>query len=250
MTGSAGGDETNFKTSRSVTTHGRGHTDVLMVTTTVGMLDGVHSNTTNLRPGVPLSLVFEIGSSGLEQRLIDTSTASDDTDRGAVGGRNGLLRSRRQFNLRPVNVWVMGDDGGVVAGSSGELAAITSLLFQLADDGSLGHGTNGHHVADSQTSLLAAVDKLSGVHTLDRDERLLALLESVRISELDDSQRRSATRIVDDILNNPLDVSMTLGVVGGAQTGGAFAVLVVRGEDGTRSLTLRPNHSSHFLSPM
>ena len=73
----------------------------------------------------------------------------------------------------------MGNDGGVVAGSSGQFATISQLLLQLAHDGSLGHGTNGHHVADGQTSLLAAVDKLSGVHTLDRDERLLALLESV-----------------------------------------------------------------------
>merc|ERR1719309_1674736 len=219
-----------------------------MVTTTVRMLDGVHGHTTNLGPRVPLSLVLEVGSAGLQQRLVDSSSTGDDADHRAVAGRNRLLRSRWQFHFRPSHIRVVGDDGGVVAGSSGQFATISQFLLQLADDGSLGHGTNGHHVADSQTSLLAAVDKLSGVHALDRDERLLALLESVRISELDDSQRRSATRVVDDILNNPLDVSMTLGVVGGAQTGGAFAVLVVRGEDGARSLTLRPNHSSHFLS--
>ena len=74
----------------------------------------------------------------------------------------------------------MGDDGSVVAGSSGEFAAISQLLLQLADDGSLGHGAHGHHVADGQTGLLAAVHELTRVHTLDGDERLLALLESVK----------------------------------------------------------------------
>ena len=47
-TGSSGSDETDFTTSGSVTTDGGGHTDVLMVTTTVRMLDRVHSNTTSL----------------------------------------------------------------------------------------------------------------------------------------------------------------------------------------------------------
>ena len=72
----------------------------------------------------------------------------------------------------------MGDDGGVVAGSSGEFAAISQLLLQLTDDGSLGHGAHGHHVADGQTSLLAAVHELARIHALHGDKRLLALLES------------------------------------------------------------------------
>merc|ERR1712045_51846 len=103
-----------------------------MVTTTVRMLDGVHGHTANLRPGVPLSLVLEVGSSGLQQRLVDSSSTGDDADHRAVAGRNRLLRSRRQFHFRLVVIRVVGDDGGVVAGSSGQ------LLLQLADDGSLG----------------------------------------------------------------------------------------------------------------
>jgi len=247
-TGSAGGDETDFATGRSVTTHGRGHTDVLMVTTTVRMLNRVHSNTTNLRPGVPLSLVFEVGSSGLEQRLVDAATASDDSDHGAVSGRNGLLGTRGQLDLGLILVRIVGNDGGVVAGSSGEFASVSQLLLQLADDGSLGHGAHGHHVADGQTGLLAAVHELSRVQALDGDERLLALLESVGISELDDGQGRATAGVVDDILDDTLDVSVTLGVVGGAKAGGAFTMFVVRGENGPRSLTLRTNHSPHGFS--
>merc|ERR550534_856151 len=217
-----------------------------MVTTTVRMLDGIHGHTTNLRPRVPLSLVLEVGSAGLQQRLVDSSSTGDDADHRAVAGRNRLLRSRWQFHFRPSHIRVVGDDGGVVAGSSGKFAAISQLLLQLADDGSLRHGADGHHVADGQRRLLAAVDELARVHALHGDERLLTLLEFVRISEFDDGQGRSSTRVVDDVLDDALDVSMTLGVVGSAKAGGAFAMFVVRREDGTRTLTLRSNHPTHF----
>jgi len=245
-TGSSGGDETDFATGGSVATDGGRHTDVLMVTTTVRMLDRVHGNTADLGPRVPLSLVLKVSSSGLEQRLIDSSTTSDNANHGAVAGRDGLLGSRGQFHLGLVLVGVVGDDGGVVSGSSGQFAAISHLLLELADDGSLGHGADGHHVADRQVRLLAAVDELARVHALHRDERLLALLEFVRISELDDGERRAASGVVNDVLDDALDVSMTLGVVGRAKAGGAFAMFVVRREDGTRTLTLRSNHSTHF----
>merc|ERR1719370_2503153 len=217
-----------------------------MVTTTVRMLDGIHGHTTNLGPRVPLSLVLEVGSAGLQQRLVDSPATGNDADHRAVAGRNRLLRSRWQFHFRPSHIRVVGDDGGVVAGSSGQFAAISQLLLQLADDGSLRHGADGHHVADGQRRLLAAVDELARVHALDGDEHLLALLEFVRISELDDGQRRAASGVVNDVFDDALDVSMTLGVVGRAKAGGAFAIFVVRREDGTRTLTLRSNHSTHF----
>jgi len=246
--GSAGGDETDFATGGSVAADGRGHTDVLMVTTTVGMLDRVHGHTANLRPGVPLSLVLEVGPAGLEQRLVDSAATGDDSHHRAVGRRNRLFRTRRQLDFRLVVIRVVGDDGGVVAGSSGQFAAISQLLLQLADDGSLGHGADGHHVADGQRRLLAAVDELARVHALHRDERLLALLEFVGISKLDDGERGAAAGVVNDVFDDAFDVAVAFGVVGGAEAGGAFPVFVVRREDGSRSLTLRSNHSPHFLS--
>merc|ERR1719489_156046 len=217
-----------------------------MVTTTVRMLDGIHGHTTNLRPRVPLSLVFKVSSAGLQQRLVDSSSTGDDADHRAVAGRNRLLRSRWQFHFRPSHVRVVGDDGGVVAGSSGQFAAISQLLLQLADDGSLRHGADGHHVADGQRRLLAAVDELTRVHALDGDERLLALLKFVGISKLDDGQRCAASGVVNDVFDDAFDVAVAFGVVGSAEAGGAFSMFVVRREDGSRSLTLRSNHSPHF----
>lgn len=55
-TSAAGGNETDLATSGHVTSNGRRLTDMLMVTTTVGMFNGIHGHTTDLRPAVALDL--------------------------------------------------------------------------------------------------------------------------------------------------------------------------------------------------
>ncbi len=54
--GSSGGDETNLLTGGRASLDGRSLSDVLMVATSVGVLNGVHGNTSNLGPAVPLDL--------------------------------------------------------------------------------------------------------------------------------------------------------------------------------------------------
>ena len=49
-TSAAGSNETSLLTSRSATSNGGGVTNVLVVTTTVRVVDGVHGNTTSLGP--------------------------------------------------------------------------------------------------------------------------------------------------------------------------------------------------------
>ena len=48
--GSLGGNKSRLLTARSVSSGSRGVTNVLMVTTTMRMLDGVHGNTSNSGP--------------------------------------------------------------------------------------------------------------------------------------------------------------------------------------------------------
>lgn len=50
-TGSSGGHQTSLLTAGSVSGDGRGVTDVLLVTTTMRMVNGVHGNTSNSGPG-------------------------------------------------------------------------------------------------------------------------------------------------------------------------------------------------------
>merc|ERR1719446_1600578 len=53
---------------------------MLMVTTTMRMLNGVHCNTSNSGPVRSLSLHLEVHGVGLKERLIGSLTPSGDTD--------------------------------------------------------------------------------------------------------------------------------------------------------------------------
>ena len=74
-----GSDKTNFATSRSASLDGRSLTDVLVVTTSVGMFNGVHGYTSDNRPAVALSLVLVVSTTSFQDGLVDTTTTSDDT---------------------------------------------------------------------------------------------------------------------------------------------------------------------------
>merc|ERR1719203_803703 len=217
---------------------------MLMVTTTVGVLDGVHRNTTNLRPAVSLGLVLVVGTASLQHRLVDPSSSSHNTDHGSVSAGDNLLGAGGQLDPGPLSVGVVGDNGGVVAAGPGHLATVPGLLLEVADDGSLGHEAYGHHVADGDLSLPAAVDELAGVHSLGGDEELLLYLVPVGVPEVDDGQGCSTAGVMDDVL----DVSVTLGEVGGAECRLTLAVLGVRGKHGPWALPLGADYTTHVLS--
>lgn len=66
---------------------------MLMVTSSVRMLNGVHAHTSDHGPSVPLCLVLEVGATGLQDGLVDPSASSNDPDHCPVGGWDNFLGS-------------------------------------------------------------------------------------------------------------------------------------------------------------
>lgn len=64
---------------------------MLVVTTTVRVIDGVHSNTTSTGPRVPLGTHGVVLPTGLKEGLVDTSTTGDDTDNSSATRADDLL---------------------------------------------------------------------------------------------------------------------------------------------------------------
>merc|ERR1719234_1682307 len=118
------------------------------------MLHRVHGNTTHLGPAVPLHSVLVVGSASLEDWLVNPSTSSNTSNHSTVGRGDNLLRAGWELDPSPLGVRVVGDDGGVVAGGPGKLAA---------------------------------VDKLSSVHAFGGDEKLLLHLVAVGVPEVSPS---------------------------------------------------------------
>ena len=71
-------------------------------------------------------------------------------------------------------------------------------------------------------------------------------LVAVGIPEVDNGERRTPARVVDDILHDALDVAIPLGVVDGPESGGPLPVLGVGLEDGAGTLPLGADNTTHF----
>ena len=125
-------------------------THVLMVTTTVRMLDGVHSNTSDDRPVTLLSVRPVVGLVGLEHGLVSSGATGDNTDHASAATEDGLADAgwESDSGLRAI-LGVTDDDGGG-AGGTGEAATVTELGLDVGDNGALWHHINGEDVADGE----------------------------------------------------------------------------------------------------
>jgi len=251
-TGTASGDKTDLGTGWGITSDGSGVTNVLMVTTTVRMLDGIHRRTTNLGPAVTLDLKLVEVVTGLEDGLVETTATSDDTDHGTVGGADGLTSTGRKADTGLLTILGVTDDDARSSGGLGDVGAVTGLAFQIADDSTFRHFADRQDVSDGELCFGTEVDKLTSVETLTRNHQLLLELETVRITEDHTGERSTTTRVMDELLYQTADVTVTLGIVEGAELRSALAVLGDRSEDGALTLSLTANNATHdvekFLS--
>jgi len=113
--GSSGGNETDLFTWRSVSPDGGWFTDMLMVTTTVGMFDWILGDTSNLWPAVSLDSELVVSSASLQHWLVDSSTTGDESEHGSVLGSVELFDSGWKLDSGFAGVGVVGDDGAVSA---------------------------------------------------------------------------------------------------------------------------------------
>ena len=72
------------------------------------------------------------------------------TNHGPVGRGHDLLGTGRQLDTGLFGVRVVRDDGSVIAGSAGQATAVTGLLLDVTDLGSLGHDSDRENVAGLQ----------------------------------------------------------------------------------------------------
>jgi len=149
-TSSLGGDETTLLTAGSVSTGSSGVTHVLMVTTTVRMLDGVHGNTSNSGPVSLLGVSLVVGAVGSEEGLVSSLTASDDADHSSASTNNGFTDARWESDSGLLTILGVTDDDGGGAGSTGEGAAVSELGLTVSDDGTFGHHINGEDVTHGE----------------------------------------------------------------------------------------------------
>uniref|UniRef100_A0A0D9Y0J5 Uncharacterized protein n=1 Tax=Leersia perrieri TaxID=77586 RepID=A0A0D9Y0J5_9ORYZ len=91
-------NETGLLARRSITSDSGGVTNVLVVTSSVGMIDRVHGHTTHLRPAVPLHPVLVVGVPCLEHWLLSPASAGNLADHGTAAAGDNLLGTRGELD--------------------------------------------------------------------------------------------------------------------------------------------------------
>merc|ERR1719198_230976 len=132
-----------------------------MVTTTVRMLDGIHRGSTDLRPGVALDLELVVVVTGLEDRLLETTSSSDDTDHGTSVGGDGLTSTGWKTDTGLLAIFGVTHDDAGGTGGAGDVATVAFLTLEGGDDGTFRHLADRKDVSDLQLSLLTGVDVLA-----------------------------------------------------------------------------------------
>lgn len=180
------------------------------------------------------------------ERLVGTSTTGDDTDHTTDGGRDDLLGSGWELDASLALIWVVANDGNVVSGGTSKSTTVTDLLLNVGDDGSFWDLADWEDVADGQSSVLSGVDELSGVHALVGDEGLGVKLEAVWVAENDLGERSTTSWVVDDILHDTTDVTVTLSIIEVTKCGWGNTETLVGGKDRSATFTLVANNTTHL----
>lgn len=180
------------------------------------------------------------------ERLVGTSTTGDDTDHTTDGGRDDLLGSGWELDASLALIWVVANNGNVVSGGTSKSTTVTDLLLNVGDDGSFWDLADWEDVADGQSSVLSGVDELSGVHALVGDEGLGVKLEAVWVAENDLGERSTTSWVVDDILHDTTDVTVTLSIIEVTKCGWGNTETLVGGKDRSATFTLVANNTTHL----
>jgi hypothetical protein len=112
----------------------------------------VLGDTTDTRPAVTLEPVLVLGTASLQQRLLQTSATGDDADHATGSGQERLLGAGRETHTGLALLRVVRHNGAVRAGGTGEGGAVTSLVLEVAHDGTFGEVADGEDVASVQGS--------------------------------------------------------------------------------------------------
>ena len=212
-TGSSGGDKTHFLTRRSKSVDCSRFTQVLVVTTTVGMVNGVHSDTGNLRESLSQSLEFVPEDTSLHDRLFISSSTSNDTNSGSAASGDSLSWAWWESDSGSASIFRVPNNSGIGSWASGVRSFVSNRWLNVADDSTFSDSVDWEDIADWDGGFPSAEDVLSRVGPFSSQEILSSMLVSVRISEIDFQQRSSSSWVMDHRPDDSFNISLSFSVV-------------------------------------
>lgn len=220
-------NETDLGTSGSIASDGRCLAEMLMVTTTVGMVNRIHGHTLHVRPVLAtLGLPLVVRVACLENWFFIDTTTGNNTDHGAAGHGDRFLGTTGQLDASLSFIGVVSNDSAVGSSSTSHHTTVSLVSLHVANDCTLGHLTDWHDVAHSELSGATAIDVLTGEETLWGDESGHDLARTECVAELDLGERSTTARIMNDFSHNTTDVSVAFTEVQRPEFGWTLVMLL------------------------
>ncbi len=135
---------------RSITADRSWVTNVLMITTTMGMLYGVHSHTSDSRPVQLLGLLLVVTGTSLQERLVGPAATGADANHCSAAAGNGFPLSRRKSDSAFLSILGVANDDSIGSGGPRESTTVTLLCLTVGNNCTFGHGLNWENVANSK----------------------------------------------------------------------------------------------------
>jgi hypothetical protein len=149
-TSSSGCDKTSLLSSGGVSSDSRWVTNMLMVTSTMRMLDWVHSDTSDSWPVLSLSSGLEPGVSGLEEWLVGSLSTGDDSNHGSAGSNDGLSGTGWKSDSSFLTIIGVTNNDSGSSGGSGERSSVSEFSLTVRDDGTLWHAVDWKNISNRE----------------------------------------------------------------------------------------------------
>lgn len=210
---SSSGNETDLLTRGGISMNCAWFSQMLMVTTTMRMVNGVHSNTSYLRESFSESLELVEQHTGLHDRLFISASSGDDPNGGSAGSWDGFSRSRGQSDSRPCSVFWVTDDRRVGSRASRVRTFISNSRFDITNGCSFRNSIDWENIADGHGSLPPAEQVLPGVCSFRSQEVFCSMFVSVRVSEVNFQEGSSSSWIMHDGSYYTFNISLSFCIV-------------------------------------
>ena len=160
-TSSSGSNKTNLLTWNTSSGNSRWFTNVLVITTSVWMVNWVHSDSSHDWEVLSLGLMSPVLNTSLKNWLFISSTGTDNTNHGSRLTVNSLSDTRRKFDSGLKAIFRMSNDSNKRTRSSGEFTIVSFSELDIANESSLRDLSDWENVTNLKGSIFSTEDGLS-----------------------------------------------------------------------------------------
>ncbi len=182
---------------------------MLVVTTSVRMVDGVHSDTTYSWESLSESLELVEKGSGLHDWLLVSSSTSNDSNGSSAETGNGFSGSWWKSDSGSAAIIWMSNNGCVSSWASGVSSLVSNGGLNVADGCTFWDSVDWKDVTGWDGGLSSAEQVLSWVCSFSSEEIFGVVLVFIWVSEIDFKEGTSSSWVVKDSSDDSLDVSLS-----------------------------------------